>query len=576
MLKTYLTLFFLGVQFINCGTLIGQNIIDLTVAEQEWIRNSDTVYFGYDRDWKPYQFINDKGEHDGIIEPIIDIIRNRANINLQPLPNQGWISSVESLKTGKLQVLPGVAVSEDRLKFMDYTSSYISFSFVIINSKDGQFIGDIDDLENLTIALPRGYIITENIERDHPNFNIIYTTNLEEALLKILTKEVDATIAGLPIASYYMNYVGFDHLQIAANAEEYEMDLNMSVLKGNDTLLSILQKSLNSISNKEKQEIINEWVTVKYQHGVDMTSVWKTAAIFAFIVIIIIVLIVFWNRSLKKEINRRRKAEEKLQTSFEEIQYQKLLLEDKNQEITDSIQYAKRIQSAILPPSKLIAQYLKDSFVLYKPKDIVAGDFYWLEVKEDRILFAAADCTGHGVPGAMVSVICNNAMNRSVREYDLTDPGEILDKTREIIIQEFEKSEDDVRDGMDIAICSLIGTKLEYAGAHNPLWIVRDGILLETKANKQPIGKFDNLVSYTTHSLSLEKGDAIYIFSDGYSDQFGGEKGKKYKSRNLKKFLLSIQENSMKKQLMLLNDEFEKWRGSLEQIDDVCVIGVRI
>jgi serine phosphatase RsbU (regulator of sigma subunit) len=575
MLKIFVLLFFLGFQFFNCGSFIGQKTIDLSIAEKEWIAKNDTVYFGYDPDWKPYQFINEKGEHDGIIEPIMDIIRNRSGLNLQPLPGQSWISSVKSLKSGQLQVLPAVAVSEDRLKFMDYTSSYISFSFVIINSKEGKFIGDINDLENLTIALPRGYIVTENIERDYPNFNIIYTNNLEDALLKILTKEVDATIAGLPIASYYMNYVGFDHLQIAANVEEYEMDLNMSVLKGNDTLLGILEKSLNSISNKEKQEIINEWVTVKYEHGVDMTRVWKIAAICALIVIFVIGVIAFWNRSLKKEIRKRIEVEEKLQTSLQEIQYQKLIVDEKSQEITDSIQYAKRIQSAILPSSKVIDEFLKDSFVLYKPKDIVAGDFYWLEAKEDRILFAAADCTGHGVPGAMVSVVCNNALNRSVREHGLTDPGEILDKTREIVIQEFEKSEDEVMDGMDIAICSLIGNKLEYAGAHNPLWIVRNGILLETKANKQPIGKFDNLLPYTTHSFVLEKGDTIYIFSDGYSDQFGGEKGKKYKSGNFKKFLLSIQENSMDKQLAMLNEEFEKWRGSIEQIDDVCVIGIR-
>ena len=129
---------------------------------------------------------------------------------------------------------------------------------------------------------------------------------------------------------------------------------------------------------------------------------------------------------------------------------------------------------------------------------------------------------------------------------------EILDKARDIVIQEFEKSETEVRDGMDIAICSLIEDKLEYAGAHNPLWIIRNGILIETKANKQPIGKFENLQPYNTHSFQLEKGDTIYIFSDGYSDQFGGERGKKYKSSKFKKFLLSIQENSMEKQLNLL------------------------
>ncbi|MDF1672980.1 MAG: SpoIIE family protein phosphatase [Vicingaceae bacterium] len=258
------------------------------------------------------------------------------------------------------------------------------------------------------------------------------------------------------------------------------------------------------------------------------------------------------------------------------IAEQKIVVEEKNKEITDSIQYAKRIQSAILPSSKVVKEYLKDSFILYLPKDIVAGDFYWMESKNDKILFAAADCTGHGVPGAMVSVVCNNGLNRSVREHGLTDPGQILDKTREIVLKEFEKSEDDVKDGMDIALCCLEKNTLKYAGAHNPLWVIRDGELIETKANKQPIGQFDNPEPYKTHVIELQKGDNIYIFSDGYADQFGGEKGKKMKTANFKKLLLSIQKEPMEVQRTLINNAFEDWKGSLDQLDDVCVIGVAI
>ncbi|MDF1673996.1 MAG: tetratricopeptide repeat protein [Vicingaceae bacterium] len=253
-------------------------------------------------------------------------------------------------------------------------------------------------------------------------------------------------------------------------------------------------------------------------------------------------------------------------------------LGEKNKEIMDSISYAKRIQTAILPPNKLVKEYLKDSFILYKPKDIVAGDFYWMETIGKKTLFAAADCTGHGVPGAMVSVICNNGLNRSVREFGLIEPGKILDKTREIVIQEFEKSEEEVKDGMDIALCCLEGNKLQYAGAHNPLWIIRKDAeeVEEIKANKQPIGQFDNPEPYTTHSIELKQGDSIYVFSDGYADQFGGEKGKKLKTANFKRLLLSIQKENIDKQKELINTAFEDWKGNLEQLDDVCVIGVRI
>lgn len=274
-------------------------------------------------------------------------------------------------------------------------------------------------------------------------------------------------------------------------------------------------------------------------------------------------------------IYNRFKVTRKQKAIIEEAHGQ---LEEKNEEILDSISYAKRIQTAILPPDKLVKEYLKNSFILYKPKDIVAGDFYWMERQDGKVLFAAADCTGHGVPGAMVSVICNNGLNRSTREFGLSDPGEILSKTRDLVIAEFEKSEEEVKDGMDIALCALEGNKLRYAGAHNPLWIIRNGIsqVEEIKADKQPIGKYANPKPFTTHEIELNPGDTFYIFSDGFADQFGGEKGKKFKSANFKKLLLSIQHESIDHQKARIEQAFGSWKGQLEQLDDVCVIGVRV
>lgn len=274
----------------------------------------------------------------------------------------------------------------------------------------------------------------------------------------------------------------------------------------------------------------------------------------------------FWNRKFKNEVVRRKEAEDKIKDQFHEIQ--------------DSIKYAKRIQSAILPPQKLVKEYLPESFVLYKPKDIVAGDFYWIEHKGDSILFAAADCTGHGVPGAMVSVVCNNGLNRSIREYGLTEPGKILDKTRDIILEEFEKSEEEVKDGMDISLCVLNIKQriLEWSGANNPLWVVRKNAseIEEIKPNKQPIGKFAEPKPFKTHRVSLASGDTVYVFTDGYQDQFGGDKGKKFKAAQFKALLLQIQSLPMEEQRQKIDQAFESWRGKLEQVDDVCVIGVRV
>lgn len=275
---------------------------------------------------------------------------------------------------------------------------------------------------------------------------------------------------------------------------------------------------------------------------------------------------------------------------------QHLRLQEVHQEIKDSIAYAKRIQNAILPSDKVVSEYLPEHFILYKPKDVVAGDFYWLEHSQSMLFLAAADCTGHGVPGAMVSVICNNGLNRSVREKGLTDPGKILDETRNIVIQEFEKSEQEVKDGMDIALVALesrVKSKsseeeelepqnacslLHYSGANNPLWIIRkdSGEVEEIKADKQPIGQFEGSVPFTSHEVSLTKGDAFYIFSDGFADQFGGDKGKKFKGANLKNLLLSIRHEPMHTQKKILNETFNQWKGNLEQVDDVLIIGVRL
>lgn len=259
------------------------------------------------------------------------------------------------------------------------------------------------------------------------------------------------------------------------------------------------------------------------------------------------------------------------------IQEQKEIVQEKNKEILDSINYAKRIQSAILPASDTINAHLKDYFILYKPKDIVAGDFYWLEIKDGKTIFAVADCTGHGVPGAMISVVCNNGLNRSVREHGLTDPGKILDKTREIVIQEFSKSEEEaMADGMDISLCSIEGNKLQWAGANNPLWIIRKGELLETLPNRQPIGNYPFSEPFLTHEITLEKEDRLYLLSDGFQDQFGGVKGKKYKAKNLKSLLIPMSQKPMNEQQKILNTVFEEWRADLEQIDDICILGLKI
>jgi tetratricopeptide (TPR) repeat protein len=263
-----------------------------------------------------------------------------------------------------------------------------------------------------------------------------------------------------------------------------------------------------------------------------------------------------------------------------EITMQKEIIEEKSKEITDSITYARRIQTAILPPPRVVKQLLPDSFVLFKPKDIVSGDFYWVETADDITFFAAVDCTGHGVPGAMMSVVGHNCLTRAIREFGLRTPGAILDKLTELVEETFALSESEVRDGMDISLCALssAGGKpvLRWAGAYNPLWVLKAGSMIELKGDKQPIGKFDNRKKFSDHEVEVEKGDTIYMFTDGYADQFGGEKGKKFKYKQLSDLLAGNGAKGMEDQKQELERTFERWKGNLEQVDDVLVIGVRV
>ncbi|MGV6862107.1 MAG: SpoIIE family protein phosphatase [Putridiphycobacter sp.] len=285
---------------------------------------------------------------------------------------------------------------------------------------------------------------------------------------------------------------------------------------------------------------------------------------------------------IKVSIRRVKEQNEKLEKIVEErtaeVEHQKHEIELKNKDIVDSIKYAKRIQNTILPAKERMDEILQDYFVIYKPKDIVSGDFYWADLLDGKSYFSAIDCTGHGVPGAFVSIVGFNGLKRTVNEFKVRQPGQILDTLTDIVVDTFTASESHLKDGMDLALCSLDYNtlELEYAGANNPLIIIRDNEIIEIKGNKQPIGEFDNRQPFTNHKVQLEKGDCIYLFSDGFADQFGGPKGKKFKLKNLKNLLLEISTLTPDQQQARLENAFYNWKGEIEQLDDVCVIGVKI
>jgi serine phosphatase RsbU (regulator of sigma subunit) len=274
--------------------------------------------------------------------------------------------------------------------------------------------------------------------------------------------------------------------------------------------------------------------------------------------------------------------EQQVKERTAEIVAQKEIIEAKNKDITDSILYTRRIQDAVLAAPGSFETHFPDSFIYYQPKDIVSGDFYWFAKKQEKIIVASADCTGHGVPGAFMAMLGSTLLNEIVSEKGITQPAEILNALRLGIINSLKQgnASSDTKDGMDIALICYDKTTgiLDYAGAKNPLYIIRNSELIEVKADRFPVGVYskEELQPFTNHSQKIQPNDCLYIFTDGFADQFGGADGKKFKYSQLRQLLVKIHLLEMKDQKTALMNTLESWKGPLEQVDDVLVIGIRL
>ncbi len=293
---------------------------------------------------------------------------------------------------------------------------------------------------------------------------------------------------------------------------------------------------------------------------------------------------------LLKRFKEKKQVAEELRAKNSAIENQKTIIDkaylelsEKNKDITDSIKYAQRIQEAIFPSDSNFSSLLPQSFVFFKPKDIVSGDFYWVEKGNvDSLYIAVVDCTGHGVPGAFMSIVGFNLLNKAIHENKCDTPADILHQVNidltETLKQTIEASS--VKDGMEISLCKWNKNENEliFAGANTIVYHVSNKQINTIKGNKYPIGGFygEQLQPFQNIKINVQPNDCVYLFSDGYADQFGGPKGKKYKYKQLEEFLLSNSSKSIAEQKELLSNEFESWRGNLEQVDDVCIIGIRI
>lgn len=299
---------------------------------------------------------------------------------------------------------------------------------------------------------------------------------------------------------------------------------------------------------------------------------WFITAVIVFVIVMIFLAVKYREANLKKE---KRILEERVLERTHEIARQKTIVEEKNKDITDSINYAKNIQEALLPARKEINRIFPDCFVFYRPRDIVSGDYYWIAHKGERTYFAVADCTGHGVPGAFMSLLGIAFLDEIMAGHPDIAPNELLNLLRENVIESFRNSGG--KDGMDIALIMVEwnARKLYFSGANNPLYFVRNNVLKELKSQKMPIGYYPEPVPFTQHEIDLSPGDTVYLFSDGIADQFGGPDGKKFKYKTLRELLTSVGYMPMVQQKDNIEKSWMDWKGEYEQVDDIILIGIR-
>ena len=329
-------------------------------------------------------------------------------------------------------------------------------------------------------------------------------------------------------------------------------------------------------SEKRQQELEIADLKIKVQGDqLHKSNTQRTLLIVGLIISLIVFALVFWGYSKMKKISKE------LSYVNKEVVKQNSIIEEKNKDITDSIHYAKQIQKALLASDKLFKDSFKDHFIFFKPKDIVSGDFYWAHKTDSEILIANADCTGHGVPGAFMSLIGVSKLNEIVRERKILDTDKIMHLLREGILEIFSSATQtqQPKDGMDMVMMryNFVSQKLQFSCANNSLWLLRDGELIRHKADKFPVGfSYGNIQPFTLHEITLQPNDIVLTFSDGYADQFGGLEGKKFKYKNLQNILTNAADQPLSEMKTILADNLKSWQGNLEQVDDITVIGFKV
>ncbi len=539
--------------------------INFNELEHRWIKQHPHINFTGDPNWLPFEAFNKQGEYIGIIADTLKLVEERSGLTFNKIPTESWEESVDLLKSGKVDMLTETTDSLLRSEFL-FTQSFLPNPIVVIMQDGSSYVDTLSQLKKKSIILIKGYGYIDKIKEKYPDHTFHEVENIQEGLSAVARGEHDVILTTMALGSYTIKNMQLSTIRIVGKTE-FTTQLGFAINRDYAPLVGILNKVFKSIDEQTKQNILSKWVTQEYIEKTDYTLIYQIAGI-AFLIIF---GTLFWSWRLKKEIIRRSILEKKL--------------EEVNRQITDSIEFAAIIQHIFIPEEEELSDFFEDSFAIWKPRDIVGGDIYFFDILKDKnkAILMVIDCTGHGVPGAFVTMLVKALVRNLIahinQENEQVSPAKLLAilnrSLRHILKQQDKNSISNA--GFDAAIIYIDkeSGQLTYAGANIPLFYIQDKEITTIKANRHSIGYKTSNEDYVfiDHHISLRESKYFYLTTDGYLDQNGGDKGFPMGKKRFKSLIETHIDKPMREQKKNFEKALLAYQHKEDRNDDITVVG---
>jgi len=528
-----------------------QTQLVFTPAEKAYLERASAIQMCVDPDWAPFETINPQGQHEGIAADLIQMVAKRTGLRIELYPVKDWEASLAASKSKRCQIMSFLNQTPAREAWLAFTDPIFFDPNVIITREEHGFVADVKGLQNETVALPRGTMIEERVRRDFPNLKLVLTGSEPEAMVLVSERKADLTIRSLIVAANAIKKEGLFNLKISGQIPEYTNKLRIGVLKDERLLLSILNKGVQTITPQEREAISNKHVLINVQQGIDYQLVWQILGGAS----LALMLVMLWNRKLNA-LNKK--------------------LDLAHQSLTDSINYALLIQNAILPDRHLKQAMGEQFFVLWRPRDIVGGDFYFYRGDDGGKLFGVIDCAGHGVPGACMTMAAHAALEVATQAAGYQDPAAILQQT-DTVVRNMLPLDDRIVATIDASFCHYAADThtLTFAGAHQSLFWTDGVVCQEITGGRRSLNDRKHGI-YTNVKLQAAPSHTYYLTSDGLLDQAGGDSQHGFGAKRFHAWILQHAHLSLAEQRQALIEALDAYRGSQLQRDDITVFAFRL